>query len=105
MDLSNLNGVISQEVVPLELEILGLSEESEHLSIVIKELLLGWDSSSTKLLLKELEELWVLLWWDWLLGDSEVVLWAGLSFRLALAKVLYTSVTKNAVLTLKNSLV
>ena len=88
MDLSNLNSIISQEVVPLELKIFGLSEESEDFSIVIKELLLGWNSSTTKLLLKELEELWVLLWWNWLLGNSEVILWAGLSFRLALAKVL-----------------
>lgn len=66
MNFSNFDGVVSQEVMPLELEIAALSVESKHLSIVVQELFLGWDSSSSEFLLQEFEELWVLLWWNWL---------------------------------------
>ena len=88
MNFSNLNGIVSQEIVPLKLEVTGLGEESEDLSVIIEELLLGWNSSSSEFLLKELEHLWILLWWDWLLGVDEGILWAGLSFTLWLAEVL-----------------
>ena len=82
MNLSDLDGVISQEVMPLELKVSTLSEESEYFSVVVKELLLGWNTSTSELFLKELEELWVLLWWDWLLRVGKGILWADLSFTL-----------------------
>jgi hypothetical protein len=88
VDLSDLNCVVSQEVVPHELEVFAHGEESQHLSIVVEELLLGGNSSSSELLLKELEKLLVLLWWNWLQGLLEVVFWADLCFSLGLADVL-----------------
>jgi hypothetical protein len=51
MNFSDFDSVISQEVMPNELKIIGFSEESEHLSIVVEELFLRWHSSSSKLLL------------------------------------------------------
>ena len=66
MDLTDLDGVIGQEVLPDELKIIALGEESQHFSVVVQELFLGWNSTSTEFLLEELKEFWVLLWWDWL---------------------------------------
>ena len=40
MNFSDLDGIISQEIVPHKLEILRFSEESENLSVVIEELFL-----------------------------------------------------------------
>lgn len=66
MDLTDLDGVISKEILPDELEIFALSEESQHFSVIVEELFLRWYSTSTKFLFEELKEFWVLLWWDWL---------------------------------------
>jgi len=71
VNFSDLNGIVGKEVVPDELEILGHGEESQHLSIIVQELLLGSNSSSTKLLFKELEEFFVLLWGNWSLALNE----------------------------------
>jgi len=87
VNFSNLDGIISQEIVPLELEVTTWCEESKHFSVVIKELLLGWNSSSSKLLLKEFEEFWILLWWNWNARSNESVFWAHLSFRLRLSHI------------------
>ena len=65
MDLTDLNGIISQEVLPDELEVIAFSEESQHFSVVVQELFLGWDSSTTQFLFEELKKFWVLLWRDW----------------------------------------
>ena len=89
MYLSDLNSIISKEVVPLELKVTTLSVESEHLSVIIQELFLGWHTSATKFLLQELQELWVLLWWNWFLRYAEAILWAGLSFWLVLSAILF----------------
>ena len=66
MDLTDLDGIIGQEVLPDELKIITFSEESQNFSVVVEELFLGWNSSSTEFLLEEFKEFWVLLWWDWL---------------------------------------
>ena len=76
MNFSDFDSVVSKEVMPDKLKVLRSGEESQHFSIIVQELLLGRYSSSSKFLLQELEELWVLLWWNWLLRDSEAVLWA-----------------------------
>lgn len=73
MHLTNFDSVISQEIVPLELEVTTVSVESENFSIVVEELFLRWDATSSQLLLQEFQELWVLLWWNWLLRDTEAV--------------------------------
>jgi hypothetical protein len=88
MNLSDLDGIISQEVVPDELEVFADGEESEHLSVIVQKLLLRGNSSSSELLLQELEQLLVLLWWDWFQRLLEVVLWASASIALGLADVL-----------------
>jgi hypothetical protein len=88
MTLSNLDGIVSQEIVPHELKVLTEGEESQNLSIVVQELLLGSNSSSSELLFKELEEFFVLLWWNWSLFLNERVLWAVASFSLCLANIL-----------------
>jgi len=87
VNFSDLDGIIGQEIVPLELEITTLGEESKHFSVMIEELLLGWNSSSAKLLFKEFEELWVLLWWDWNARVGKSICWAHLSFRLSLSHI------------------
>jgi len=66
VDLTDLDGVIGKEVLPDELIIVALGEEPQHFSVVVKELFLRWNSSTAELLLEELKEFWVLLWWDWL---------------------------------------
>jgi hypothetical protein len=88
MNFPDLDGVVSKEVVPDELEVLADSEESQDLSIVVQELLLRGNSSSSELLLQELKKFFVLLWWNWLQGLLESVLWAHLSVSLGLADVL-----------------
>lgn len=47
VDLSDLHGIVSKEVVPHELEVFRQGEESEHLSVIVEELLLGSNSSSS----------------------------------------------------------
>ena len=88
MHLSDLDGIVSEEVVPHELEVLGHGEESQHLSVVVKELLLGSNSSSSELLFEELEKFFVLLWGNWSLALNEGVLWAVASITLWLAEIL-----------------
>ena len=86
---SDLYGIVSQEIVPDELKVWSWScEESQHLSIVVQELLLGWNSSSTKLLLQELKKFWILLWWNWFLWVHKAVFWARLCIWLWLSTVL-----------------
>ena len=64
MNFSDLNSVVSKEVVPLKLKVTTESVESQYLSIIVKELFLRLNSTTTKFFLQELKELWVLLWWD-----------------------------------------
>jgi hypothetical protein len=65
MALTDLDSVISQEVLPDELKIITFCEESQNFSVIVEELFLRWYSSTTEFLLKELKKFWVLLWWDW----------------------------------------
>ena len=65
MNLTDLDGVISQEVLPDELKVIAFAEESQYFSVIIKELFLRWNSSTTEFLLEEFKEFWVFLWWDW----------------------------------------
>ena len=65
VDLSDLDGIVSQEVVEDILESLGVDEESKNLSVVIEELLLRWDSATSEFLLKVFKKLLILLRWDW----------------------------------------
>jgi len=65
MDLADLYCVISKEILPDELKIITFCEESQHFSVVVKELFLRWNSSSSKFFLEEFKKFWVLLWWDW----------------------------------------
>lgn len=88
MNFSDLNCVVSKEVMPLELEVSTSGVESQYHSVIVKELFLRLNSSTTKLLLQELEELWVLLWWNGFLIRGPAVLWTGLSFSLVLLNVL-----------------
>ena len=71
MYFSNFDSVVGQEVVPDELETLRLDEEAKHFSVIIEELFLGIDFSSSKLLLEVFEELRILLRCDWLLRLDE----------------------------------
>lgn len=88
MAFSDLNGIVSQEVVPHELEVLADGEESKDFSVVVQELLLRGNSSTSELLLEEFKELLILLWWDWLLSLNEGILWAYLSISLGLSNIL-----------------
>lgn len=72
---SNLDGIVSKEVMPDELETFRLNEESENLSVEVEELLLGSNLSSSEFLFQELKELLILLNNMWHLGLSETVRW------------------------------
>lgn len=80
--LPDLDCVVRQEVMPLELEVSALRVKSKNFSIVIQELFLGWNAATAELLFEELQQLWILLWWNWLLGLHETVIWAILCIGL-----------------------
>jgi len=65
MHFTDLDSVIGQEVLPDELKIVAFAEESQHFSVIVEELFLGWYSTSTEFLLEELKQFWIFLWWDW----------------------------------------
>ena len=88
MAFSDLNSIVSQEVVPHELKVFTDGEESQNFSIVVQELLLRSNSSSSELLLEELKKFLILLWWNWSLLLYESVLWAVGSFSLGLSNIL-----------------
>lgn len=88
MAFSDLNGIVSQEIVPHELKVLTDGEKSQNFSIVVQELLLGSNSSSSEFLFEEFKKFLVLLWWNWSLLLNERVLWAVASFSLGLANIL-----------------
>ena len=67
MYFSDFNGVVGKEIVPFELEVTAFGVESKNFSIVIQELFLRWYTATSELLFEEFEELWVLLWRNWLL--------------------------------------
>lgn len=92
--LSDLNGVISQEVMPDKLKVITSSEESENLAVVVQELLLRSNSASAKLLLKILKELRILLGRHRLLGLGEAIFGAGLCFSLRASQILYKEIMR-----------
>ena len=79
VDLTDLYGIISQVVVDHIWKIIANSEETEHLAVMIQELLLGCNLTTSKGFLEELLHLSVLLWCNLDLGLSEVVVWASLA--------------------------
>ena len=79
VDLADLYGIVSQVVVDHIWEIIANSEETEHLAVMIQELLLGCNLTTSKGFLEELLHLSVLLWCNLDLGLSEVVVWASLA--------------------------
>lgn len=78
VNLSDLNCIVSQEIMPLELKVCTLCVESENFPIIIKELFLRWYAATTEFFLQEFQEFWVFLWWNWLLRDNEFVIRARL---------------------------
>ena len=79
VDLADLYGIVSQVVVDHIWKIIANSEETEHLAVMIQELLLGCNLTTSKGFLEELLHLSVLLWCNLDLGLSEVVVWASLA--------------------------
>ena len=71
--LANFKGVIAEVVVHDEGKVFALGEETEHLTVVIQELLLGGHLTASELLLEELQELRVFLLRHRLLALDEVV--------------------------------
>lgn len=69
------------------MEIITFSEESQDFSVVIKELFLWWNSSSSKFFLKEFKKFWVFLWWDWFAWDNKVIFWWSLCISLWLSTI------------------
>ncbi len=89
VNLSNLNGVIGQEVVNDKGEVVEAGVETQDSAIVVEELLLALHSATAKGLLHILLEAWVS---ELLLGDlllSEAVLRNSLRLTLWLSKSLY----------------
>jgi hypothetical protein len=79
VNLTDLNGIVSQVVVDNVGEVVVLAEEAEDLSVVVKELLLGGDLTATESLLKELLKVTVSLGGGLDLGLGEVVLGRALA--------------------------
>ena len=73
MALTDFKGVIAEVVVHDVGKVFALSEEAEHLTVEVQELLLGGDLTASELLLEELQELGVLLLRHGLLALNEVV--------------------------------
>ena len=82
MHFSNFDSVISQKVVPDELESFTLHEESKHFSVVIEELLLGSNLSSSEFLFEELKKFLVFLDDMWDLRLNERIGWNTEAFSL-----------------------
>ena len=76
VNLTDLNGVISQVVVDDVWEAVVSGEETEYFAVVVQELLLGFNLTTTEGFLEELNHLSILLWWNWNLALGKVVLWA-----------------------------
>lgn len=55
VNLSDLDRVVSKEVVPLELEVTTAGVESEHHPVIVQELLLRLNSSTSEFLLQEFQ--------------------------------------------------
>ena len=94
MHFSDLDSVISQEVVPDELEVITSREESENLAVKVKELLLRGNSATTKLLLKVLKKLRVLLGRHGLQGLGKAVLRARLRVSLGSSTILQKEIMR-----------
>jgi hypothetical protein len=84
---SDLNSVISKEVIPDELFILTSSEEPQDFAVEVKELLLRGDSATTELLLEIFKQLRVLLWGNGLERLSEAIFRASLCVSLGSAEI------------------
>ena len=89
MALSDFDSIISKEIMPDELKTLRSDEESEYLSVEVKELLLRGNLSSSKFLFQELHKFFVFLEWLWDLRISERVTWDFKAWWLCLIDVLY----------------
>ena len=92
--LSDLDRIIGQEVVPDELQILTSREESENLTVEVKELLLRGDSTTTELFLKILEQLRIFFRRHRLQGLGEAVLRARSSISLGSANILQKKIMR-----------
>jgi len=80
VSLSDFDGVISQVVVDYERSVFGRAVETEHLSVVIQELLLRSNFATSELLLKVLEHEGITLGWDGNLRLLKGVTRASLGF-------------------------
>lgn len=76
MDLSYFNSVISKEVLNDERSSFTLTEELKNFPVMIQELLLRLNFSTTELFLKVLEHFRVFFGSDGLLRNGEIVFWA-----------------------------
>lgn len=78
VNLSNFNGVVSKVVVHNERQVFALCVEAEDLTIVVQELLLGSNLTTTEGLLKELHHFAIAVGGNLLLGLNESISWEGL---------------------------
>jgi len=85
VSLTDLNGIVSQVIVDDERTVVGVAVETEHLSVVVQELLLGSNLATSKLLLEILEHEGITLGWDGDLGLVEGVSRESLGFGTGLS--------------------
>jgi len=88
VSLSDFDGIISQVVVDDKRSVFRRAVETEHLSVVIQELLLGSNFASSELLLEVLEHEGVTLGWDGNLRLLKGVMRASLGFGARLSAFL-----------------
>jgi hypothetical protein len=88
VSLSDFDGIISQVVVDDKRSVFRRTVETEHLSVVIQELLLGSNFASSELLLEVLEHEGVTLGWDGNLRLLKGVMRASLGFGARLSAFL-----------------
>lgn len=88
---SNLNGVVSKIVVDDEWQVFASGEETEHLTVVIQELLLSGNLATTEGLLEEFHHFSITVGGNFLLRLHEGITGRGLGRGLRGAEVLYNS--------------
>ena len=76
VDLTDLNGIVSQVVMDNKRKTIIFGEETQNLSVFIQKLLLRGNLAATKALFKELLHLRVSLWRYFDQGRCKVVNWA-----------------------------
>ena len=88
MHLTNLNSVVSKEIIDNERQVLAHAEEAKHLAVLIEELLLAGYFAATERFFHEFFKVILGGTRTGNLGCLNWVSWGNLSIRLSLSQIL-----------------